>query len=121
MTKSLFRVTDTAPDRVHGLRLPPGGLLNADPDAVRYEVDLGYLVRTTIEDECRPLVGLTDAERAALPPLGDSAAENAVGPSKGRKGAGTGVVMTGIPMEPDGAGGFIGTLTEPAPEAGPEV
>ena len=124
MTKALYRVADTAPLRVHGLRLAPGDLLSAHPDAVRYEVDLGHLVETTVEAEARPLVGLTDAERAALPrlgALGDGPVEYAVGLSAAGRSEGAGTPMVAVPMEPDGEGGFVGALTEVGPDLAPEA
>ncbi len=89
---------------MHGLRLSPGDVLHADPAAVAYEVDLGHLVETTIGAECRPLEGLAEAERAALPeimPEGEGRAVVADG--RMHTAAGTGEPMRSLEAMPDDA------------------
>ncbi|ACL55626.1 hypothetical protein [Methylobacterium nodulans] len=121
MTKALYRVTEAAPPRVHGRRVAPGDLLSLSEAEARYERDLGHIVPTTVEGEAQPLVGLTEAERAALPPLellGDGPVEYAVG--EGRWSEGTGVPLTGIDLPADGVEREV-TLASTAIPAEPDA
>jgi hypothetical protein len=43
---SLYRVTDTAPPRVNGVRARPGDLMTLSAAAALYERDLGHIVET---------------------------------------------------------------------------
>ncbi|WP_018261533.1 hypothetical protein [Methylobacterium sp. WSM2598] len=82
MDKTLYRVTEVAPAHLLGRRVEPGELISASPAAVPYEVDLGHLVATTVEAEAQPIAGLSEAERAALPPLDPVAADETPAPAR---------------------------------------
>lgn len=90
MPKSLYRVTEEAGEYVNGQWVRPGDLLTLSEPEARYERDQGFIVETTAEAEARPL-DLSDAERAALPVLGDE----------------PGVDMSPIAAPEDGAPAFL--------------
>ena len=110
--RSLYKVTADAPPYVNGVRVAPGDLLPMSDQAATYERDLGYIKETTAEAEAKPL-DLTEAERTALPALGEAGEDAGALLSEIRWSAGTGLAMTPVALEADGTG----SLAEPAPPA----
>ena len=78
MNTKLYRVTVAAPARLFGRRAAEGDLLTLHEREARFEVDQGWIEETTVADEARPVEGITDAERAALPPLDPNGADVAL-------------------------------------------
>jgi hypothetical protein len=109
----LYQVTAAAGGRVNGLRVFVGSLVVMSEAEALYEVDLGHVVPTSAAELAQPVAGLTDAERAALPRLDPvEAAEPQFDFGTMRSSDGTGAEMVGVPLEPDGRGGLVGTLIE---------
>ena len=69
---SLYRVTDTAPPRVNGLRVKPGETLMLSEAEALYERDLGHVEAATPEAEPADQTGAESGEAPALDAAGDA-------------------------------------------------